>query len=95
MAALALAQVAAFYLVCRDQVQRAQARDAGVQMQQLALADCLQNSAASTVGSCFSQLRQNRDDGGSAVSGGSAAGPARITLIETSAFPLPAQFSLR
>lgn len=95
MAALVLAQIAAFYLVCRDQVQKAQARDAGVQMQQLALADCLQNSVNSTIGSCFGQLRQSFDDGASLVSAGNAVGPARATLIDTGAFTLPAHFSFR
>jgi len=95
MAALALAQIAAFYLVCRDQVLRAQARDAGVQMQQLALADCLQDSANSTIGRCLSSLRPSQDDGGPVVSGSVAASPARATLVDSSAFTLPAHFTFR
>ena len=95
IAAVALIQIAAIYLVCKDQVQRAQARDAGAQMRQVALVDCLQNSVDSTIGSCFAQLRQSYDDGASAVASGIAASPARAAMTEAGAFTLPAHFSFR
>lgn len=95
LATVALVQIVAFYLVCKDQVLRAQARDAGVQMQQLALVDCLQNTANSTIGSCFSHMRNSYDDGASVVSSGLAASPQRAALIEAGGFALPAHFSVR
>ena len=58
LGALALAQLVAFWLVCSDQVRKAEARSTEVQMAQMALADCLQYIPGSTIASCTARLAQ-------------------------------------
>lgn len=60
--AVALAQVAALVLLCRDQMQKAAAREASVQAQRMALSDCLQYVPNSTIGSCTRQRAQTNAD---------------------------------
>ena len=57
VAALALVQLAAFYMVCSDQVRQGQARETTYRMQRMALTDCLQYAPDSTIGSCNRQAR--------------------------------------
>lgn len=51
LGALAAAQLFAFWLLCNQQVRKAEARHSELQAQQMALADCLQ-SIGSTLASC-------------------------------------------
>lgn len=52
LAALAVAQLFAFWLLCSHQVRKAETRHAEWQVQQLALSDCLEYIPGSTIGSC-------------------------------------------
>jgi len=56
LGALAVAQLFAFWLLCSQQVQKAQARDSHMSVQQMALADCLQYVPGSTIASCSQRL---------------------------------------
>lgn len=66
VAALALIQMAAFYRLCSDQVQRAHARETAALEQSNAVSDCLDYLARSTISSCARQ-------GGGASEAGSLA----------------------
>lgn len=61
LGALAAAQLFAFWLVCSQQVRKAEARRDEAVVQQMALSDCLQYIPASTIASCSAH---NRHDGG-------------------------------
>jgi len=61
--ALAAAQLVALWMLCSHQVRKAEARQVEVQMQQMAMADCLQYIPGSTIASCANRL---------AASGGAA-----------------------
>lgn len=52
LAAVVATQLMAFYLVCTQQVRKAENRRAEVEVQRMAHADCLQYLAQSTIGSC-------------------------------------------
>lgn len=52
---VAAAQLCAFWLVCTQQVRRAEARHNEQVVQQMALSDCLQYIPGSTIGSCTSR----------------------------------------
>lgn len=60
LGALAVAQLFAFWLVCSQQVQKAQARDSHMSVQQMALADCLQYVPGSTIASCSQRIDGTR-----------------------------------
>lgn len=49
---VAVAQLCAFWLVCTQQVRRAEVRHSEAMVQQMALSDCLQYIPGSTIGSC-------------------------------------------
>ena len=51
-----VAQLIAFWVLCSQQVRKAEARSAETQMAQMALADCLQYVPGSTIASCTSRL---------------------------------------
>jgi hypothetical protein len=55
LAGLAVAQLAAFWLLCSHQVRRAEARQNETVIHQMALADCLQYIPGSTIASCTSR----------------------------------------
>lgn len=52
---VAAAQLCAFWLVCTQQVRRAEARHNEAVVQQMALSDCLQYIPGSTIASCTSR----------------------------------------
>ena len=56
LGALVVAQLMAFWLVCSQQVRRAEARGAEVQMAQMALSDCLQYIPGATIASCTTRV---------------------------------------
>lgn len=51
-AILVLGQLAAFWLLCSEQVRKAQVRNAAMQVERLALADCLRSVPHATLTSC-------------------------------------------
>ncbi|GAB3769084.1 hypothetical protein GCM10028796_33690 [Ramlibacter monticola] len=56
MAAIALGQLFAFWLLCSHQVRKAEARHNETIVQQMALTDCLQYIPGSTIASCTIRL---------------------------------------
>jgi len=54
--ALALAMLAAMYMVCAQQVRKAEARHTEIAMQRMAMNDCLQYRSDTTIGSCARQM---------------------------------------
>jgi len=62
--ALMLGQIVAFWMLCTYQVRKAQVRDATLQVERMAVADCLRYIPKSTLNSCASRVApQNRDAG--------------------------------
>lgn len=51
-------QLLAFYMLVSHQVRKAQARDAQARVERIALQDCLQHVAGSTIGSCVARMTQ-------------------------------------
>jgi hypothetical protein len=60
LGALVAAQLVAFWLLCSQQVHRAQARHAQQQEQQVALADCLRSMRGASLGNCRQRLAPDR-----------------------------------
>ena len=56
LAALALAQLAALWVLCNHQVQAAEARHAGTRMERVVLADCLRYVPDATLATCKGQV---------------------------------------
>ena len=53
---LMLGQIAAFWMLCTDQVRKAQARDAMLQVERMAMTDCLRYIPKATLNSCASRI---------------------------------------
>jgi hypothetical protein len=53
---LMLAQIAAFWMLCNQQVHMAQARDAAWQVERTAMADCMRYISKATLHSCASRI---------------------------------------
>lgn len=81
---LMVAQISAFWLLCSQQVRKAEVRDATVQQERMALADCL-GAQKSTVSSCVARAAALQGAspstmmaaGDKAVDGVGAAAPGR------------------
>ena len=54
--AVMLGQIAAFWMLCTQQVRNAQARDAAWQVERMAMADCLRYIPKATLNSCASRI---------------------------------------
>jgi hypothetical protein len=65
-----LAQIIAFWMLCTDQVRKAQARDATSQVERTAMADCMRYIPKATPHSCASRI----------ASGASPAKPVDLAL---------------
>ena len=57
---LVVGQVIAFWLLCSAQVRKAEVRHAAMQLEKVALQDCLQYIPKSTLGSCATRVQQPR-----------------------------------
>jgi hypothetical protein len=53
---LMLGQIVAFWMLCTQQVRKAQARDATWQVERMAMADCLRYIPKATLNSCASRI---------------------------------------
>ena len=54
--AVMLGQIVAFWMLCTDQVRKAQARDAAWQVERMAMTDCLRYIPKATLNSCASRI---------------------------------------
>jgi hypothetical protein len=78
LGALIFGQLMALWLLCSHQVRKAEARQTEVQVQQLALADCLQYIPGATIATCTSRIAASGigSQGNSAATMGAARAPA-------------------
>jgi hypothetical protein len=53
---LVVGQLVAFWMLCRDQVNRAQARHASAQLARVAMADCIQTLPRTTRSDCATRV---------------------------------------
>jgi hypothetical protein len=91
--ALVLGQLVAIYMLCSTQVDKAQVREAQLQMQRTALAECLDLRPQSTISSCTVGARREAAGSGAMASGSSYAGYDTARAAMSSAVPV--SFSLR
>lgn len=61
IATLAVGQLIAIWMLCSQQVRQAQAREATVQVERMALADCLRYIPGSTPHHCAARLATKHD----------------------------------
>lgn len=91
LAALAIAQLFAFWLLCSHQVRKAEARNAEWQVQQMALSDCLEYIPGSTIGSCSNDPLVTHAGAPLATDGAPVGRPANATMTGT----MPVSFTFR
>lgn len=62
LAALVVGQLAALWMICSYQVRRAEMRDVSLQVQRVALADCLRYVPRATLNGCAVRVDPGRSD---------------------------------
>jgi hypothetical protein len=87
LVALALGQLVAIGMLCAHQVRKAQMRDVSLEVQRVAVADCLQYVPRATLNSCADRVDPNRRDGSAVMPGGkqSAAPEAQRASMSSAA----------
>lgn len=86
LAALAIGQLAAVWMLCSHQVRKAQMRDITLQVQRVAVADCLQYIPRATLNNCANRVDPGSRDGSAvmaAVQKPAAAPDAARTPMST------------
>lgn len=85
--ALIAGQFIAFWMLCVHQVRKAEVRDATLQVERMAMADCLRYIPKATLNSCASRVAKGREAGpvlaGHKPSGNAAvagATPVKLSL---------------
>jgi hypothetical protein len=89
--ALVVAQLAAFWMLCRQQVLNAQAREAVVQVERMAMAECLRHVPRASSGNCAPRMAARENHGDSGLAAGDAGGVMRASMSSA----LPVNFTLR
>jgi len=84
LAALAIGQLFAFWLLCSHQVRKAEARQNESVIHQMALADCLQYIPGSTIASCTSRMGPAHAEPNATQSAQPAAHPAATGAVPVS-----------
>lgn len=84
LAVLVAGQLAAFWMLCAHQVRKAQMRDVALQVQRVAISDCLQYVPRATLNTCVNRVDPDRRDGNAVMAAGhkpaAAPGAARATM---------------
>lgn len=84
LAALALGQLVALWMLCSHQVRKAQMRDVTLQVQRVAVADCLQYIPRATLNSCVNRVDPGSRGGDAVMAAGhkpdTAPGATRATM---------------
>lgn len=88
---LAAAQLLAFWMICSHQVRKAEVRDATLQVQRVAVADCLRYIPRATLNSCASRVDPTRTPDVVLAAESGAPGAAR-TVMSTA---VPVSFAYR
>ncbi len=73
LVALAAALLGAFWMLCNHQVRKAQMRDMSLEVQRVAVADCLRYIPHATLNSCVNRVDPSRHDAGTEAAGRRAA----------------------
>lgn len=76
LGALAAAQLGAFWMLCSQQVRKAEMRDMSMEVQRVAVADCLQYIPRATLNSCVKRVDPSRTDAQAPVNAGDPRSPA-------------------
>jgi hypothetical protein len=85
LAALALGQLVAFWMLCAHQVRKAQMRDVSLEVQRVAVADCLQYVPRATLNSCADRVDPGRRDGNAVLTGGKRAAAPEASMSSAAA----------
>jgi len=83
-------QLLAFWMLCSDQVRKAEVRNATRHVQQVAVADCLRYIPQATLSSCIQRVDQN-----SSAPGATAGDDAAVVNRAGMSSPVPVNFSYR
>ena len=67
---LLVGQFIAFWMLCVYQVRKAEVRDATLQVERMAMADCLRYIPKATLNSCASRVAPQAREAGAVVAGG-------------------------
>jgi hypothetical protein len=73
LVALAVGQLVAIWMLCAHQVRKGQMRDVSLQVQRVAIAECLRYVPRATLNSCADRVDPNRRDGNAVMTGGKQA----------------------
>jgi len=77
---LVLGQLLAFWMVCAQQVRKAEVRSASVQVERLALADCLRYLPNATLSGCAARVAPLDGQASAVAAGAAPADPAAVTV---------------
>lgn len=77
--ALMVGQIVAFWMLCAHQVRKAEVRDATLQVERIAMADCLRYIPKATLNSCASRVAPQARDSSAVLAGGSATNSAAVS----------------
>lgn len=83
---LAAAQLLAFWMLCSHQVRKAEVRDATLQVQRVAVADCLRYIPRATLNSCASRVDPTRTP--HVVMAAESGAPGAARTVMSSAVPV-------
>lgn len=76
---LVLGQLAAFWMLCSEQVRKAEVRNAAMRVERLALADCLRSVPGATLTSCAQRIAP--PDGRAQALAGAPAAAASVVPV--------------
>lgn len=88
---VAAAQLLAFWMVCSHQVRKAEVRDATLQVQRVAVADCLRYIPRATLNSCVQRVDPTRVPDVVLAAENGAPGATRAVMSRT----VPVNFAYR
>jgi hypothetical protein len=96
MVLLAMGQLVAFWMLCAQQVRKAQMRDVSLEVQRVAVADCLRYVPRATLSSCADRVDPARGDPAALAAARSAAQAAAIDAVTAPmSNPAPVSISYR
>jgi hypothetical protein len=81
--AMVFGQLVAFWMLCSDQVRTAEARDATVRVERMAVADCLRHTPQATLNSCSARLATNGSQGEAGTAAMHASGGAAPAMMSS------------
>jgi hypothetical protein len=95
LVALAIGQLVAFWMLCSQQVRKAQIRDVSLAVQRVAVADCLQYVPGATLSSCLNRVDASRRPDSTVIATGSRPKAAPVAAPATLSSGTPVSVSYR